>query len=107
MEAKSRHTNFFFFFFFFYFFFLFIFFKILFKVGLFTYSSIITNLNQLFTKNTATNRNYTNLQFWLFTDPAITLIAKPVLNFSFESCNTWECFYIVTKAVPKEAASEG
>ena len=52
---------------------------ILFKVGLFTYSSIITNLNQLFTKNTATNRNYTNLQFWLFTDPAITLIAKPVL----------------------------
>ena len=80
---------------------------ILFKVGLFTYSSIITNLNQLFTKNTATNRNYTNSQFWLFTDPAITLIAKPVLDCSFESCNTWECFYRVTKAVPKEAASEG
>ena len=28
-------------------------FKILFKVGLFTYINIITNLNQLFTKNTA------------------------------------------------------
>ena len=56
-----------------------------FKVSLFT--KVIKLL--IYTNYLQNNFNskYTNLQFWLFTNPAITLIAKPVLDHYFESCN--------------------